>query len=68
MLFEQTSYLGDVQILKRKPFEAIPLTLDFTNVVDKLNGKKVQYVSNNVENRISRIQNNLNTGKKCCQK
>lgn len=42
MQFEQTSYAGDVQILKRKPFEAIPMTLDFTSVTDKLdNGKKV---------------------------
>lgn len=42
MQFEQTEYLGDVQILKRKPFEAIPMTLDFTSVSDKLsNGKKV---------------------------
>ena len=42
MQFEQTSYTGDVQILKRKPFEAVPMTLDFTSVVDKLdNGKKV---------------------------
>ena len=42
MQYEQTKYVGDVQILKRKPFEAIPMTLDFTNVVTKLaNGKKV---------------------------
>lgn len=41
MQFEQTSYLGDVQILKRKPFEAIPMTLDFTNVTDEVNGKKI---------------------------
>ena len=42
MQFEQTEYLGDVQILNRKPFEAIPMTLDFTSVVTKLaNGKKV---------------------------
>lgn len=42
MQFEQTKYVGDVQILKRKPFEAIPMTLDFTSVVTKLaNGKKV---------------------------
>lgn len=41
MQFESIEYSGNVQILKRKPFEAIPLTLDFTNVVDKLNGKKV---------------------------
>ena len=36
MQFEQTEYLGDVQILNRKPFEAIPMTLDFSSVSDKL--------------------------------
>ena len=42
MQFEQTEFLGDVQILNRKPFEAIPMTLDFSSVSDKLaNGKKV---------------------------
>lgn len=41
MQFEQTSYLGDVQILKRIPFEGVPMTLDFTSVSDTLNGKKV---------------------------
>lgn len=42
MQYEQTEYVGDVQILKRKPFEAIPMTLDFSSVVTKLaNGKKV---------------------------
>ena len=42
MQFEQTEYVGDVQILNRKPFEAIPMTLDFTGVDTKLaNGKKV---------------------------
>lgn len=42
MQFEQTEYVGDVQILKRKPFEGIPMTLDFTLVESKLaNGKKV---------------------------
>lgn len=41
MQFEQTSYVGDVQILKRKPFEAIPMTLDFTSVTDKVNEKKI---------------------------
>ena len=42
MQYEQTEYLGDVQILNRKPFEAIPMTLDFTSVETKLdNGKKV---------------------------
>ena len=42
MQYEQTEYVEDVQILKRKPFEAIPMTLDFSSVVTKLaNGKKV---------------------------
>lgn len=42
MQFEQTEYLGDVQILNRKPFEGIPMTLNFTSVETKLaNGKKV---------------------------
>lgn len=42
MQYEQTEHLGDVQILKRKPFEGIPMTLDFTSVSSKLpNGKKV---------------------------
>ena len=42
MQYKQTEYVGDVQILNRKPFEAIPMTLDFTSVVTKLaNGKKV---------------------------
>ena len=42
MQYEQTEYIGDVQILKRKPFEGIPMTLDFTSVSTKLsNGKKV---------------------------
>ena len=42
MQYEQTEYLGDVQILNRKPFEAIPMPLDFSSVSDKLaNGKKV---------------------------
>ena len=42
MQYEQTEYVGDVQILKRKPFEAIPMTLDFSSVETKLaNGKKV---------------------------
>lgn len=41
MLFEQTVYTGDVQILKRIPFEGIPMTLDFTSVVAGTDGKKV---------------------------
>ena len=35
MQYEKTSYAGDVQILKREPYEAIPLTLDFSAVTDK---------------------------------
>ena len=42
MQYEQAEHVGDVQILNRKPFEAIPMTLDCTSVVTKLaNGKKV---------------------------
>ena len=41
MQFEQEAYLGDVQILKRKPFEGIAKTLDFSSVTDTLNGKKI---------------------------
>lgn len=41
MQFEQTSYDGDVQILKRKPFEAITITLDFSSVIEKVNDKKI---------------------------
>ena len=41
MQFEQEAYLGDVQILKRKPFEGIAKTLDFSGVADTLNGKKI---------------------------
>ena len=41
MQFEQKAYAGDVQILKRKPFEAIPMTLDFSGVVAGADGKKV---------------------------
>lgn len=41
MQFEQKTYAGDVQILKRKPFEAIPMTLDFTSVSEEANGKKI---------------------------
>lgn len=32
MQFEQTTYAGDVEILKRRKFEGIPITLDFTSV------------------------------------
>lgn len=41
MQFESTSYLGDVQILKRRPFEGIAITLDFSGVANTLNGKKI---------------------------
>lgn len=42
MQFEQTTYAGDVQILKRKPFEGIPMTLDFAAVSDTTDsGKKI---------------------------
>ena len=41
MKFEQTEYLGDVLILKRKPFEGIAKTLDFSGVSDVVNGKKI---------------------------
>lgn len=41
MQFEQTEYLGDVLILKRKPFEGIAKTLDFSGVSDVVNGKKI---------------------------
>lgn len=42
MQYEQTSYAGDVEILKRIPFEGIPMTLDFTSVTDTIaSGKKI---------------------------
>lgn len=42
MQFEQTTYAGDVQILKRKPFEGIPMTLDFASVSTTTDsGKKI---------------------------
>lgn len=42
MQYEKTTYAGDVQILKRKPFEGIAITLDFSGVSDTLDsGKKV---------------------------
>lgn len=34
MEFTSTTILGETQILKRSPFEAIPYTLDFTSVTD----------------------------------
>ena len=41
MQFETQTFAGDVQILKRIPFEGIPMTLDFTSVTDTVNGVKV---------------------------
>lgn len=42
MQFEQVAYTGDVQILKRRPFEGIAMTLDFSGVADTIeNGKKI---------------------------
>lgn len=42
MQYEKTSYAGDVQILKREPNEAIPLTLDFDGVTTtNAQGKKI---------------------------
>ena len=42
MQFEQTVYAGDVQILKRIPFEGVAKTLDFSAVSDvDANGKKI---------------------------
>ena len=41
MQFEKNTFAGDVQILKRGPFEGIPMTLDFTSVATTENGKKI---------------------------
>lgn len=41
MQFEQKTYAGDVQILKRIPFEGIPMTLDFSGVTAGDDGKKI---------------------------
>lgn len=41
MQFEKTDYAGNVQILKRKPFEAVAMALDFADVETIVNGKKV---------------------------
>ena len=41
MQFEHKMHAGDVQILKRRPFEGIAITLDFSGVIDTVNGKKV---------------------------
>lgn len=34
MIYAETSFGADVQILKRPPFEGVALTLDFTSVTD----------------------------------
>lgn len=34
MIYTEKAFAGDVQILKRVPFEGIALTLDFTSVTD----------------------------------
>lgn len=41
MQFDEISVLGDVEILKRPPFEGVPMTLNFADVVTTLNGKKI---------------------------
>ena len=41
MEFEKVTYAGDVEILKRPPFEGVAITLDFTNVVAGADGNKV---------------------------
>lgn len=41
MEIKTVTYGGDVQILKRPPFEGIAITLDFTSVVAGADGKKV---------------------------
>lgn len=35
MQFKDATFAGDVQILKRPPFEGVPITLDFTSVESK---------------------------------
>lgn len=35
MQYKDATFGGDIQILKRPPFEGIPITLDFTNVTAK---------------------------------
>lgn len=42
MQYEQTTYSGNVEILKRRPFEGIAMTLDFSSVSETTsNGKKI---------------------------
>ncbi|MBO7734712.1 MAG: hypothetical protein J6S67_19285 [Methanobrevibacter sp.] len=35
MQYKSVTYAGDVQILKRPPFEGVPITLDFSEVTAK---------------------------------
>ena len=35
MMFKDAIFAGDVQILKRPPFEGVPITLDFSGVTAK---------------------------------
>lgn len=41
MLYEEKVFAGDVEILKRSPFEGIAITLDFTNVSADADGNKI---------------------------
>lgn len=41
MEYERIGLAADVQILKRPPFEGIPITLDFSEVTAGADGKKV---------------------------
>lgn len=41
MTIDTLSILTEVEILNRKPFEAIPMTVDFTNVTADEDGNKV---------------------------
>lgn len=44
---------GDVEILNRAPFEAVPMTIDFTGVedVDKETGKKIVKAGTPISNK-----------------
>lgn len=41
MIYKETSYAGDVEILKRPPFEGIAITLDFSSVTADSDGNKI---------------------------
>ena len=41
MEYKDVTYAGDVEILKRPPFEGIPITLDFTSVEAGADGIKL---------------------------